>query len=214
MYHFFKRFFDIFLCSIALIVLIPLFLITAIGIKVSSKGPVFYCSTRVKKKHKDFVLYKFRSMHVTNNDKGLFIADEERLFWFGKLIRKLKIDEIPQLINVIKGDMSIVGPRPMPAKTVDLIYSGKYQDVLNINPGLTSVASLYDYVVGETFDDNDLYTKEVLPIKRELELYYLKNESFSYDAYLVAKTIIVIIASVFRQQRKIRFKELERIDVK
>lgn len=134
-----------------MIVLSPVFLITAIAIKLSSPGPVFYFSERAGLHKKPFHFYKFRSMHQTNKDKGMFVADADRVFKVGKIIRRLKIDELPQLINVIKGDMSIVGPRPMVASTVERLYSGKYEKVADVRPGLTSAASLYDYTVGDTY---------------------------------------------------------------
>lgn len=196
-----KRFFDIILCSFALIVLSPLFLFTAIAIKVSSPGPVFYYSERTTKGHKPFHFYKFRSMYVTDADKGLFVADADRLFKVGKVIRRLKIDELPQLINVIKGNMSIVGPRPMPYEKVDTIYYGKYQEILTVRPGLTSAASLFDYTVGETYSDNDLYIKEVLPLKLEMEMLYVKKESFCYDISLIWRTIVTILAVMTRQKK-------------
>ena len=189
----FKRILDVILCSFALVVLSPLFLITAAAIKLSSPGPVFYFSDRTAKDHKRFHFYKFRSMHVTNSDKGMFVADADRLFAVGRIIRRLKIDELPQLINVIKGDMSIVGPRPMPWASVDSTYHGKYQEILSVRPGLTSAASLYDYTVGDTYSDNQAYIREVLPIKLEMELLYVKKQSFSYDCSLVWRTIITII---------------------
>ena len=189
-----KRFFDIVLCSFALVVLSPIFLLTAIAIKVSSPGPVFYYSDRTTKGHKSFHFYKFRSMHVTNADKGMFVADADRLFTVGKILRRLKIDELPQLINVIKGDMSIVGPRPMPYASVDSTYYGKYQEILTVRPGLTSAASLFDYTVGDTYSDNDLYMKEVLPYKLEMEMLYIERENFSYDIALIWRTIITILA--------------------
>lgn len=189
-----KRLLDIVLCSLAMVILSPLYILTMIAIKVSSAGPVFYYSERAGKDHKAFNFYKFRSMHVTNFDKGLFVADEDRLFTVGRIIRKLKIDELPQLINVIKGDMSIVGPRPMPASSVDSTYYGKYQEILSVRPGLTSAASLFDYTIGDTYCDNDAYIKEVLPYKLELEMLYISREGFCYDTSLVIRTIITIIA--------------------
>ena len=189
----FKRFLDIVLGIISLIILSPLFVITAAAIKLSSPGPVLYHSDRTGKNHKCFHFYKFRSMHQTDKDKGLFVADEDRLFPVGSIIRRLKIDELPQIINVIKGDMSIVGPRPMPYATVDTIYSGKYSTILNIRPGLTSAASLYDYTVGDTYKDNEAYRREVLPIKLEMEKMYVERQSFGYDCSLVWRTIVTIL---------------------
>ena len=188
-----KRILDIVLCSLALIVLSPLFLLTAAAIKISSPGPVFYYSDRTGKDHRRFHFYKFRSMHVTDADKGLFVADEDRLFTVGKIIRRLKIDELPQLVNVIKGDMSIVGPRPMPWNSVDSIYGGVYRKVLAVRPGLTSAASLYDYTVGDTYTDDKAYQREVLPVKQKLELLYVEKQSFAYDCSLVWRTVKTIL---------------------
>ena len=188
-----KRLLDIILCSFALIVLSPLFLITAIAIKLSSPGPVFYYSDRTGKDHKKFHFYKFRSMHVTNADKGMFVADADRLFTVGKIIRRLKIDELPQLINVIKGDMSIVGPRPMPWNSVDIVYHDQYQKILSVRPGLTSAASLFDYTVGDTYTDDQAYQREVLPVKLEMEMLYVERQSFGYDCQLVCRTIVTIL---------------------
>lgn len=188
-----KRLLDILLCSFALIVLSPLFLITAIAIKISSPGPVFYYSDRTAKDHRRFHFYKFRSMHITNADKGMFVADSDRLFAVGRIIRRFKIDELPQLINVIKGDMSIVGPRPMPWNTVDMTYYGIYQKILTVHPGLTSAASLYDYTVGDAYIDNEAYMREVLPIKLDMEMLYIERQSFAYDCQLVWRTIVTIL---------------------
>lgn len=215
--RFIKRFFDIFLCSFALVVMSPLFLITAIAIKCSSKGPVFYYSDRAGKGKKPFHFYKFRSMHMVDErhkQKNLYTADEDRLFPVGRIIRRLKIDELPQLINVIKGDMSIVGPRPMPVTSVDQQYSGKYASITTIRPGLTSAASLYDYTVGETYADNEEeYRRIVVPTRLELELLYLGKESLCYDASLIWRTMVTIIM-VFLKCRKLPIQpELREIKV-
>ena len=197
LYIIIKRFFDIILCGFALIVLSPIYLITAIAIKLSSPGPVLYYSDRAGLNGKAFHFYKFRSMHQTNKDKGMFQADPDRLFPVGKLIRRWKIDELPQLLNVIKGDMSIVGPRPMTMHGVDEFYVGRYEEVRSVKPGLTSVASLFDYKVGDTYHDDAAYEREVLPMKNEMELYYVHHRSFIYDCELVWRTIVTIIQVVF-----------------
>lgn len=209
--HFVKRALDIVLCAIALLILSPLFLITTVAIKLSSPGPVFFYSDRTGRNHEAFHFYKFRSMHVTNQDKGLFIADEDRLFRVGKIIRKLKIDELPQLINVIQGKMSIVGPRPMPVASVDTTYAGKYQKILDVRPGLTSIASLYDYTVGDTYTDDVAYQKEVLPVKNEMELLYVERQSFAYDAWLVARTIVTILQKLVGRKEYAEQPELAEI---
>lgn len=198
MYSVIKRFLDVVLCGLALIVLSPVFLFASVGILISSPGPVFYHSKRAGLYRKPFNFYKFRSMHQPKGEKKtLFVADPDRTFAFGKLIRRLKIDELPQLINVIKGDMSIVGPRPMTAERVDIIYSGKYAKISSIKPGLTSAASLYDYTVGDKYKDNDAYQREVLPVKLEMELMYVERQSFAYDIELVIRTIVTILQVLF-----------------
>ena len=204
-----KRFFDIVLCSFALIILSPLFLFAAIGIKISSPGPVFYRSRRKGKNGKEFDFYKFRSMHETDHNKGLCVADPDRLFPFGKLIRRMKIDELPQLLNVIRGDMSIVGPRPM--TLASQMYEGEYEEVKSIRPGLTSPASLYDYLVGDTYTDNDLYKKEVYPVKQKLELYYVQHESFGYDVSLIFRTMGLIIAVALGKKNFKLIPEYEKV---
>ena len=196
-----KRALDILLCSFALLVLSPVFLLTALAIKLSSRGPVFYYSLRQGRGKRPFRFYKFRSMHLPKGrDKGLCIADADRLFPVGRLIRRLKIDELPQLVNVIRGDMSIVGPRPMVSGGADDFYSGKYAPVATIRPGLTSPASLYDYVVGDSVADERLYRETVLPVKLELELLYVSRESFPYDAGLVFRTMGTILAKLFNRK--------------
>lgn len=207
-----KRFFDIVLCTLSLIILSPIFPIIAIAIKLSSPGPVFYFSERAGLQKKPFHFYKFRSMHQTKQDKGLFVADADRVFIVGKIIRRLKIDELPQLINVIKGDMSIVGPRPMVASAVERLYTGRYEIVTHVRPGLTSAASLYDYTVGDTYKDDNAYKKEVLPIKLEMEKYYVEHECFLYDCQLVCRTIVTILLVLigkknFKPQPELRFLE-------
>lgn len=200
-----KRIFDIVLCSCGLLALSPVFMITTVAIKASSSGPVFYSSLRAGQHKKPFRFLKFRSMHMTTNDKHLCIADADRVFAIGKIIRRLKIDELPQMINVIKGDMSIVGPRPLMIESVDKFYSGKYAPVLDAKPGLTSAASLYDYTVGDTYKDDMTYRREVVPIKMEMELMYVQKQGFLYDFSLVCRTIATIIGVLigkknFREQ--------------
>ena len=196
-----------------MIVLSPIYAITAIAIKLSSPGPILYHSMRQGKGKIPFRFYKFRSMHLDyGNDKGLCIADQDRLFAVGRIIRRLKIDELPQLVNVIRGDMSIVGPRPMVANSIDDFYSGKYELISSIRPGLTSAASLYDYTVGDTFTDDEEYRKIVVPNKLEMELLYVKNESLIYDFILVLRTISTILKVLFGEKNFKEQPELEYVE--
>lgn len=193
MYKYVKRFLDIFLCAFAIIVLSPIYLLTVIGIEISSPGTVLYHSMRAGMNKRPFKFYKFRSMHPPKGKKkDMFVADPSRVFPFGRFIRHLKIDELPQLFNVLKGDMSIVGPRPMTVEHVDELYCGEYEKVTGVKPGLTSAASLYDYTVGDGYKDNEAYRQEVLPIKLEMEKLYVERQSFNYDCDLVWRTIVTI----------------------
>ena len=210
---FIKRFFDVFFCTIALIILSPVLIIAAVGIKISSPGPVFYISYRLGKNRRKFCFFKFRTMNIAKSgDKGLCIGDEERIFRWGKIMRRLKIDELPQLINVICGDMSIVGPRPMVAGSTDDFYSGEYEIINTIRPGLTSAGSLYDYIAGDTYNDEDKYRREVVPVKLALEKMYVERQSFLYDVQLVLRTIFAIFC-VFAGKEKLvtipEYKELK-----
>lgn len=193
-YRILKRFFDVVLSFIALIVLSPVFLFAAIGVYISSPGPILFKANRVGKNGKPFLMYKFRSMHL-NHEKGHMITlrTDSRIFPFGRFLRKTKIDELPQLINILQGSMSIVGWRPEDEENVKKVFIGKYNQVLKSKPGLTSPGSLYDYTHGENYEDEASYEKEFLPQKMDLELYYVKRKSILYDARLIARTVKVIL---------------------
>jgi lipopolysaccharide/colanic/teichoic acid biosynthesis glycosyltransferase len=195
MYLFVKRLADIFCSTLALVFLLPIILIATIGIKLSSKGPIFYRASRVGKDGAKFTMHKFRTMHIDNNAKeNSFIADKSRVFPFGAFLRKSKIDELPQLIDIVLGNMSIVGPRPASVSNVNDICVGEYRKILSVTPGLTSIASLFDYKHGELFvEDNEKYISEILPIKLELEMFYVKKRNIWMDSWLILDTIITII---------------------
>ncbi|MBR0406936.1 MAG: sugar transferase [Clostridia bacterium] len=193
-----KRIFDVFLSLLALIVLSPIFLIAVVGIKISSPGPVLFRACRVGKDGKLFTMYKFRSMHL-NNEKGHIITSrtDNRIFPFGRFLRKCKVDELPQLVNILQGKMSIVGWRPEDEENVKKVFVGKFKEILNIKPGLTSPGSLYDYTHGEKYEDEALYEKEFLPKKMDLELYYVRHRSLPYDTKLILRTIKTILQITF-----------------
>jgi putative colanic acid biosynthesis UDP-glucose lipid carrier transferase len=121
------------------------------------------------------------------------LENDERIFPFGKFIRRTKIDEMPQVVNILKGEMSVVGPRPEDKENADKVYVGEYVHILEVKPGLTSTASLYDYTHGELFEDEESYEKEFMPKKLKLELYYVKHRSLWYDIVLVLRTAWLII---------------------
>jgi len=189
-----KRFFDFIASLIGLIVLSPFLFIIAIWIKLSSKGPIFYVQKRVGKNFKEFNLYKFRSMIIDADKKGLLVTsgDDPRVTKVGRFIRKYKIDELPQLFNVLKGDMSLVGPRPEVKKYVDL-KRDDYKKILSIKPGITDNAAI-EFVNEEDllkqFEDKEkAYLKEILPKKIELYKQYINNISFKNDIKLILDTV-------------------------
>jgi len=190
-----KRVFD-FLASLAgLILLSPLFLLIGMIIMLSSPGGVIFTQERIGKGFEKFKLYKFRSMFPNAPSKGLAITstDDPRITPIGHFLRKYKLDELPQLINVLRGDMSLVGPRPEVEKYV-LIFKEEYTQVLGIRPGITDFASLkfrnenellYDY------PDKELkYINEILPQKLYLNKMYLNNHSFQIDLKIIFCTVL------------------------
>ncbi len=194
MYDFFKRCFDLLFAVLFLIVFSPVYLLSFIIIKIVSPGPAIYKAKRVGKDGKLFDCYKFRSMRVDSGKVRLTtLENDDRIFPFGKFIRKAKIDEMPQVVNILTGEMSVVGPRPEDKENADKVYVGEYKHILDVKPGLTSNASLYDYTHGELFEDEESYEKIFLPKKLKLELYYVNHRTFWYDILLVLKTAWLII---------------------
>lgn len=193
-----KRVFDIVFSLFGIIVLLPFFLIISILIVLDSKGGVFYFQTRVGKGSVDFKLFKFRTMQTNADKKGLLTvgSKDSRITKIGYFLRKYKIDELPQLINVLNGTMSFVGPRPEVRKYVDL-YNLEQQQILQVKPGITDYASL------EYFNENDLlaksdnpeqtYINEVMPAKIELNKKYIANPSLGTDISIILKTIKKIV---------------------
>lgn len=189
-----KRLSDIIVSGIGLIFLSPLFLILAIWIKLDSPGPVFYRQVRVGRGNKDFRIYKFRSMRV-GADKGSLITvggRDSRITRSGYIIRKFKLDEFPQLINVFLGDMSLVGPRPEVRHYVDF-YTPEQLHVLDVRPGITDKASIKYRNENEllaTVDDlEDYYIKVIMQDKLALNLEYVAHSSFLYDMKMIMLTI-------------------------
>lgn len=195
-----KRLFDIVASAGGLLVLTPLFIVLALWIKMDSRGPVFYLQKRVGKDNKDFKLYKFRSMRP-DSDKGRLITVGERdprITNSGYFIRKYKLDEFPQLINVLKGDMSLVGPRPEVRHYVDM-YTPRQMRVLSVRPGITSRASLLyrkeNEILAGAEDPERTYVEEVMPHKLNLDLEYIdKNPSLWGDIRLIFSTIFGVAA--------------------
>lgn len=193
-----KRSVDIVFSLTGLIFLSPVFLIIAIWIKMDSKGPVFYKQIRVGKNGRNFLLYKFRSMMVDADKKGLLTVGEgdSRITKSGKFIRKFKLDELPQLINVLSGDMSIVGPRPEVPKYVAL-YNEEQQKVLNVRPGISDWASIRfrdeNKLLAEAEDSENFYITEVMPEKLRMNLEYVRKNNLWTDIKIIFMTLKKII---------------------
>ena len=214
LYRVVKRVFDVLFAVLFLFAFSPIFVITKIVIKIVSPGPVFYKARRVGLHGNVFTCYKFRSMCVDSGEVKLTtLQNDNRIFPFGYFIRKAKIDEMPQVFNILLGQMTIVGPRPEDVANVRNLYHGEYKRILDIKPGLTSPASLYDYTHGEQYEDEKLYETEFLPQKLALELYYVKNRGLLYDMLLILKTAFVIVMTLFGKQYFKKPKELDMIEM-
>ena len=192
-----KRLFDILASSAALLIFSPVILLAAIGVKLSSRGPAFYLSQRAGRGNRPFTLYKLRTMHVrSEGGSAITGASDPRVFAFGSLLRKTKIDELPQLLNIIQGDMSVVGPRPEDPGNVERFYDELGMSTLDARPGLSGIGSIYYYTHGEKLlvGDNteEIYANDLLPIKLALEAVYLKQQTLLYDVELILRTIVAI----------------------
>ena len=191
------RLLDIIFSAVGLLLLSPLFLIIYILIRCESKGGGFYCQQRVGKDGRMFDLYKFRSMRTGSDKKGLITVGghDSRITRMGYFIRKYKIDELPQLWNVLKGDMSLVGPRPEVKKYVDL-YTEEQRRVLSVRPGITDYASI-EYVdeneiLGKADNPDRVYVEEIMPAKIKLNMRYIENRSLKEYFKIIGLTFINI----------------------
>ena len=193
MYQFIKRCFD-FICAVLGIALTsPLWIIGIVGILISDWGPIFYTAHRIGKGNKPFKMYKFRSMRVSKNANEVSLRpDEDRIFPFGHFIRKVKIDELPQLLNILNGTMSVIGPRPVAQDQFDLFRTGKWNLAAEVPVGLSGPAALYDFIYGDQFTDEKEYMENVFETRRELEYVYVKKASFWYDIKMIIYTLICI----------------------
>lgn len=192
-----KRSFDIIFATTALILTAPLFLLGCFLAKIQSTGPVFYKAKRVGKSGTVFLMYKFRTM-VVNADKiggGLTIHNDSRVTSIGRLLRYIKLDELPNLLNVIKGEMSLIGPRPEDPNYVKY-YTETQKQVLLVNPGITGPSQIANRTEEEKLaaqaDPEHYYITELLPKKLELDLQYVATQSFSSDILWLIKTIWVV----------------------
>lgn len=194
-----KRIFDIVCSGIGLIILFPFFMLIILIISIDSKGGVFYKQVRVGQHNTDFKLFKFRSMKTGADKKGLLTVGgrDPRITKIGYYLRKYKIDELPQLINVFIGEMSLVGPRPEVRKYVDL-YSQEQLKVLTIKPGITDNASILYFneneLLGKSNNPEETYIKEIMPEKINLNIKYIEGYHLFTDIKIIFKTIKKIVS--------------------
>jgi lipopolysaccharide/colanic/teichoic acid biosynthesis glycosyltransferase len=190
-----KRAFDLVVASLGLVLLSPLMVIAALLVKLDSSGPIFFRQERMGKGFRPFFIYKFRTMvHDRRGHGGLVtIGDDPRITRIGWLLRKAKIDELPQLINVLKGEMAFVGPRPEVAEFVEL-FRQDYEEILKVRPGITDLASLKyrdeATFLGKFNNPAEAYVKQILPDKLQLGKDYIQRSSFIFDLRIILKTLL------------------------
>lgn len=194
MYRIIKRIFDFICALLGIVGTSPIWLFSIIMTELSDPGQLFYFAKRVGKDNKEFKMWKFRSMRVAKGaNEASLRPDQDRIFWWGKWMRRLKIDELPQLINILNGTMSIVGPRPAAVDQVEITRGGENAIAAIVPCGLTSQSSLWDYIYGDQFSDEKEYNEKVLPIRLKLDVYYVKHASFWWDIKLIFWTVLAIL---------------------
>jgi lipopolysaccharide/colanic/teichoic acid biosynthesis glycosyltransferase len=192
-----KRAFDVVLAAAGLLCLVPLFCLVALMIKLDSEGPVFFRHERVGRRFRSFRIYKFRTMvhEAPRMGAPITYGDDPRITWVGRFLRQTKIDELPQLINVLKGDMSVVGPRPEVRQYVER-FRDDYREILTVRPGITDPASLKfrdeAALLGTAADPIDTYVRFILPEKVSLGKQYVRCATLGSDVRLIVKTVAAL----------------------
>ncbi len=201
MYLYFKRFFDVIFSLLLILFLLPIFFIIIFFLILSSEGEVFYKQKRVGYKNNDFYIYKFATMLKDSENLGtkdLTVRNDPRVTWVGKYLRLTKINELPQIINVLIGDMSFIGPRPLLRKGFDRYEKHIKDNIYNVKPGLSGIGSIIfrdeeKIITNSNLSPEKCYEKIILPYKGRLELWYQKNISFYIDFMIMFLTVFIII---------------------
>jgi lipopolysaccharide/colanic/teichoic acid biosynthesis glycosyltransferase len=198
-----KRLFDLVAAGAALLVLTPVLALAALGIRATSPGPILFRAPRAGRGGRTFTMYKLRTMRhaaVPGPDAPITAVNDARVFGFGRFLRRAKIDELPQLFNVLRGEMSIVGPRPEDPEIVARHYGPGHLQTLAALPGLSSPGTLYHdtHCVERIAGDDPVrrYLEDVLPLKAALDLVYLRRASFGYDLAIVARTVWTLLGRI------------------
>lgn len=193
-----KRLFDLTCATIGLLVCAPVFALIALAIKLDSTGPVFFRQVRVGRNGRPFRIHKFRSMHIAvKGQREITVNNDPRVTRSGKLLRKWKLDELPQLIDVLRGAMSLVGPRPEVPRYVELYPSDMRSLILSVRPGITDLASIQfrdeNTLLDQAGDPEAVYIHQILPEKLRLQAEYVRERSFFYDLRILWQTVIKVI---------------------
>ena len=193
-----KRIFDIIFSLCGLIIFLPIFLLVSIIVKLEDSGPVFFSQTRIGKSFKKFKIYKFRTMKTSPSQLNLAVtvSNDSRITKVGRFLRKTKIDELPQLFNILKGDMSFVGPRPDVPKYAEM-FKEDFKEILTVRPGLTDFAAI-EFINEEEMlknykDPEEGYIKDILPREIKLHKKYARERNFFLDIKLIFLTLIKLI---------------------
>ena len=209
LYRILKRLFDIAASAVAIVLLLPVWLFAAVGILLSDPGPIFYLARRAGKDNRIFRMFKFRSMRVAKDaDEKSLRPNQDRIFPFGRFIRATKIDELPQLLNVLLGDMAVVGPRPASVDQIPITRGGANAVVADVKPGLTSPAALYDYLYGDAIVDEDEYMEKVAPTRLALDRFYTQKQTVDYDLKMIWYTVLSILGTIAKKPMNFILREM------
>ena len=197
-----KRIFDIVMSIVGILLLFPIMIVVSILIKITSRGPILFKQRRLTKDMKEFTIYKFRSMRTDfdKDGKGIQVKGSSNAITpIGKVIRKTKLDELPQLFNILVGDMSFIGPRPELPRRLKY-YSEEDKEMFKVRSGISSPASIVfsdeEYLMNQVRDPEKFYIEQIMPYKIKLNRYYVKNRSFLGDIYLIIATFLKILNKV------------------
>ena len=196
-----KRLFDVAVSAIGIVVASPFIAVAAIAVKVESPGPVLYRGARAGRDGRTFQILKLRTMRVAAGGPGVTAGDDPRITGVGRFLRRTKVDELPQLINVLKGDMSLVGPRPEDPKYV-AHYTPEQRDVLKIRPGMTGptvLAFIDEEEMLRGGDPESTYVNQVLPRKLAVDIDYVRSASFGGDLRILGQTAMAVAGRAFRR---------------
>lgn len=208
-----KRIFDIVASAMGLIIFFPIMLIVALIVKMTSPGPIFFSQKRLTMEMKEFSIYKFRSMvsnELREKNTVQIKGSSNEITPIGKFMRKTKLDELPQLWNILKGDMSFIGPRPELPRRLKY-YTEKQKGIFSVRSGISSPASIVfsdeEYLMNQVEDPEKFYLEQIMPYKIELNLYYIEQQSFFYDIWLIVATLLKILNKV-KNENIVKYKEL------